>query len=159
MRKKPLRSKMHNSKKKINIMNREIKFRGKQKSWIYGGVSVFENEATIFDVNCVANSAYEVDIKSLGQFTGLKDKNETEIFEGDILKLKVAYNFDDDYKNPNSCYNHKLKKVHLPVAFISGCFVLNSDCIPEDEQMIWFWDDLEVVGNVYENRELLEPQE
>lgn len=32
---------------------REIKFRGKQRSWIYGGISIFNGEATIFDENCV----------------------------------------------------------------------------------------------------------
>lgn len=87
-------------------MNREIKFRGFQKSWIYGGVTIFENDATIFDINCIANSAYEVDINSVGQSTGFTDKKGIEVFEGDICKYHkntskwlVSYHFEVRFKN------------------------------------------------------------
>lgn len=66
-------------------MKREIKFRGKQNSWIYGGISVFNNEAKIYDKDC-HNSPYEVDINSVGEFTGFHDKKHNDIFENDIVK-------------------------------------------------------------------------
>ena len=46
------------------------------QKFIYGGISIFEDEATIFDVNDMTNSAIEVELDSIGQFTGLEDKKE-----------------------------------------------------------------------------------
>lgn len=108
---------------------RQIKFRGFQNSWIYGGISIFNGEATIYDENCVANSAYEVDIASVGEFTGLIDKNGNEIYEGDI------------------------ESYGCEVKFWNGSFVL------ENKSESWCYlshtKDIEIIGNVFENPELL----
>ena len=114
-------------------MNREIKFRGFQKSWIYGGISIFQNEATIFDINCVANSAYEVDIKSVGQFTGLKDVENNEIFEGDIV---LGYN------NP-----------HV-VTFADGAFYLTAK--NSSVRLSRTCGALQIIGNIFQNPDLLQ---
>lgn len=117
---------------------RPIKYRGFQKSWIYGGVSIFNGEATIYDESCVANSAYDVDIKSVGEFTGLKDKNGTEIYEGDIIEI-----IHEESKNDVA-----------QVLYKDGAFgydLKNFVIFHLMKSMKYF----QVIGNIYENPELL----
>lgn len=131
-------------------MVREIKFRGKQKTWIYGGVSIFNNEALIFDKDCVANTSYEVDINSVGQFTGFCDKNQKEIFENDIIK-----------------YNHTTSKFSISfkafVVFERGVFGLywEREMLGSIEKKFEPLNKidlryLKVVGNTFDNKEIIQ---
>jgi len=97
---------------------------------------------------------YEVDRETVGQFTGLTDRNDKQIFEGDIVKLTDKNNNFEwiavvEFGNPNSYYSWgwQLKPITKNVEY-------NLD--------ILCWVDIddfgvycEVIGNIYDNPELL----
>ena len=82
----------------------------------------------------------EVNPNSIGQFTGLKDKNGKEIYEGDILKYKREENF-------KLYWNEKM-----------SAFYLQNILWPNDDIAVKYYriENFEIIGNIFENKELLD---
>ena len=119
---------------------REILFRGKKQNgeWLQGDLVNYGDKILIFSENA-QNSPdyYEVEPETVGQFTGVTDKNGVKIFEGDIL-IQVLYK-----ENYYSCVKY------IDNGFYSvGINGITSINILKSQGKI-------VIGNIHENPELL----
>lgn len=118
---------------------REILFRGKRTDngdW-HEGEDVMRN--TIRGKVCLAKIGDDwisVDPKTVGQYTGLKDKNGKKIFEGDIVRNPETSDAGEIYFDTNTA-TFAIKFASFIVNF---CDYNNSD--------------VEVTGNIYDNPEL-----
>jgi uncharacterized phage protein (TIGR01671 family) len=139
---------------------REILFRGKRtdtKEWIIGIAFPHDNnKVTMLSQHPIDGSLVgkEVDPETVGQFTGLTDKNGKKIFEGDILTSDcIPYTSEDGKKEyfaevvwffdnvPMPAFGVSMFKKHKPSVRDSG-YLYNNE--------LW-----EVIGNKYDNPELL----
>ena len=96
------------------------------------------------DYNC-GYSPYEVDEKTICQYTGLKDKNGNKIFEGDLILLMDRSYCAVEYD------------VETARFIFNGEYIKNED---EDEVTHssfapYYQNDVEVIGNIFDNPELL----
>lgn len=142
-------------------MKREIKFRGKCSrqrkyagQWVYGNLVVPEEiqgdevmivKALSDDASCT----YHVDVNSVGQFTGLTDKNGREIYEGDIIKFHFMTS------SPSTSELFPTKKFFGEIATnkYNQWTILSDGLEIHIENAIKYG---EIIGNIYDNKELLE---
>lgn len=91
------------------------------------------------DTTTLSTTAAKEGVK-LMQYTGLKDKNDKEIYEGDIVKYLLPHPEPENYEE----YTEE-------VNYVDGCFCVEG-YTPLYATTDW---NVEVIGNIYENPELL----
>ena len=133
-------------------MNREILFRGKLEyngKWIYGDllqyengdIAIFGDKLSSFGCECTEMSKRDRVIPdTIGQYTGLKDKNGNKIFEGDIVIIG--------------------EKLKTKVVYYDGAFRMQSEFSPtptDTTDMGYMMREfsVRVIGNIHDNPELM----
>ena len=141
---------------------REIEFRGKTKDgeWVYGYLDYRDNQFFINEVfetpptwqDPCGDTHYErhlIDHETIGQYTGLNDKNGNKIFEGDIVNFTIFDCFD--------CDTQYTGHVFYDVNYARFVIKFSNDC---DD---WFHigtvvrqdDEIEIIGNIHDNQEMV----
>lgn len=126
---------------------REILFRGKRVDngeWVYGNLNYGTIEIksikdsyyiSDFDVNPWDKKFYLVIPESVGQYTGLTDKNGKKIFEGDIVSTP---------------------RYNGVVVYGTGCYCIEHGNNSPAIDIVMNDFDVYIIGNIYDNPELLE---
>ena len=124
-------------------MDREIKFRGKTESnqFIFGDLIQYENGDTAIFEKKITRYGYEatqisnrtkVDKETIGQFTGLHDKNGKDVYENDLVLVNGQI---------------------YEVIYVKGMFAIEiKGCGYVPLKNVIF----EIIGNIYDNKDLLE---
>ena len=139
-------------------MMREILFRGQTRrygekvrlngekiksNWVYGGIFpqngdgdfaiIYQQEPTV--------EKYPVYADTVGQYTGMKDKNGKRIFEGDIIDFS-----DRSYSDGYGVVRYDAEGTEFEFVY---------DDLYEGLGRCYYPEDVEVIGNIYDNPELL----
>ena len=133
---------------------REIIFRGKRKDngeWVEGYYGEYYNGKK--NISCISipskeavsgSLCYDIIPETVGQYTGLTDKNGTKIFEGDILSGHLDELFPED-------------ESRYPVVWHDyGWHIKCGNKSLDTLEQWWVAKFLEVIGNIHDNPELLE---
>ena len=122
---------------------REIKFRGystDNDKWVFGDLLNYCPKLPV--ILAIEGEQHECEASSIGQYTGLKDKNGEEIYEGDIVENTTQTVYLGDK------YEVVWNKNYAGYQLMSNGFTSN---IP----LIQNFMSYKVLGNIYENPELM----
>ena len=117
---------------------RDIKFRGKTKlgDWLYGSLTNIVNH---YQIVACTGAYMDVLEETIGQFTGLYDKNKTPIYEGDIVRY---------FENECAYIHWNKDRMAWGIEPIDKEVYFDSPYLSDNT-------NIEVIGNIYENSDLL----
>lgn len=144
---------------------REILFRGKRLDngeWVYGYIVkhgdrwwIYTGEIEYIYYPMLAENPEKIEVEpgTVFQYTGLKDKNGKKIFEGDVVEY-------EDESPSNYEYHDNLIMNRGAICYSDGTFYWTNAVATTLEDNVYDGVlDCKVIGNVFDNPELLEVQE
>ncbi len=143
---------------------RNLKFRGKTENniWKYGSLLKDNPQKIYYIVDNEDGTGREVLEKTIGQYTGLKDKNGKEIYEGDIVEFKdvgeEGYEYKEGFDFDNIAqvvYKNGIYTLSNFGETDNSYYATNSTDEERLEEVLRN-GNCKVVGNIYDNPELLE---
>ena len=138
---------------------RTILFRGKRVDngeWVYGYyytqiiTHAGNKKSRDHFMRTEQNIRYEVDPETVGQYTGLTDKNGKMIFEGDVAKAE-----HDNYYNPEHEEEPEYSAWIGSIEYEEGYYQINTNCEYRPAINNIRIKTIEVIGNIHDNPELL----
>ncbi len=124
-------------------MKREISFRGKSKStgeWVFGNLFDKDNIGRTH-IGTTVRMCFDIDPETVGQYTGMTDKNGTKIFEGDIVRHIDTTRHVVEVVNSEVYFDTEM--LEFGVRYSNELFHCK------------FNNEFEVIGNIHDNKELL----
>lgn len=137
-------------------MMREITFRGKtvdRDKWVYGSLIALDNDccfivpridraSTLSKLDLMRLEMEAVSPGSIGQYTGVKDKNGVRVFEGDIVRTQFG------------------RLVRIEYRTLEGFVGFDMTAIEWKHERpfsstAWRSENIEVVGNIHDNAEMV----
>ena len=146
-------------------MQREIKFRGKCLNdgvWVYGDLLQYDAGSACEIVDQMINFQQRwVDPASIGQYTGLRDKDGKEIWEGDVVRLMGGdYSVCDDWDADDPRWGDPLPIIEVNRDVVTmdrfPVYWLVNESFGYEGEDLQDADKYEVIGSIHDQPELIE---